>query len=299
MVLSFEDTPLFDWFKKNRVSILLMLAIVFGGNAYFYYAPGLVQKQNAESWSLYQTISSEIDLKENLSTKLAQAEADGLTYQWVVYSATRMALQADDANALEILRPRLSKLATSNSSKSWVATSGSEVLPIADILLAAIENSGSDKFDFDNQQPDGDSYVITVTDGAETTYDVVLGLFSAAANTVEHFTSNLDGIVGQDISNFSNVSLTVENGLEENDPAIAIERVRLFHSEGVLTTVATKDRDGSQKANTVQIMLQDNFFADGQSTVFGMITSGLDELKEAVAALPEGQSLTVTAVTKI
>ncbi len=45
-------------------------------------------------------------------------------------------------------------------------------------------------------------------------------------------------------------------------------------------------------------MLKDNFFADGQSTVFGVVTSGLDELKEALAGLGNDQTLTVSAVTE-
>jgi hypothetical protein len=45
-------------------------------------------------------------------------------------------------------------------------------------------------------------------------------------------------------------------------------------------------------------MLEDNFYADGQSSVFGAIISGLDEVKEAVAGLTSGQKLTVTAITK-
>ena len=47
-----------------------------------------------------------------------------------------------------------------------------------------------------------------------------------------------------------------------------------------------------------QIMLEDNFYADGQSSVFGVVTSGLEEIKEAVAGLDGDQKLTVTAVAK-
>ncbi|MFT7517553.1 MAG: hypothetical protein ACI84O_001348 [Myxococcota bacterium] len=298
MVLSFEETPLFDWFKKNRISIFLMLAIVFGGNAYFYYAPGLAHRQNADSWALYQTISAEIDLKENLSAKLTQAEQDTLTYPWFVYAATRMALQANDSQALDILKPRLSEIASSKEGMSWVASNNGETRPIASILLDAANDNGGSSMEFSNEAPDGDVYIMSVTDGIENTYELSISLYSAAPQTSEHFVANLEGLVGAEIKNFANISLAVENGLEEEAPAITIERNRLFHSEGVLCTVASGDGDGSQRANTVQIMLRDNFFADGQSTVFGAITSGLDEIKEAAAGLGNDHKLTVVSINK-
>ena len=299
MVLSFEDTPLFDWFKKNRVFILLMLVIIFGGNAYFYYAPSLSRQKNAESWSLYQTISSEIDLKENLSEKLALAEQDSLTYPWFVYAATRMALQASDQAALDILTPRLKTLSESEAGKSWVASNDDEVQPIASILYDAAVSADGGATSFNNPEPDGSSYTITLSDSAGITYDVTIGTYSGAAATAQHFIDNFEGIVGNSVTNFNNISLTIDNGLPEESQGLEVERARLFHSNGTLCTVATKERDGTQKPGAFQILLQDNYFADGQSTVFATITSGLEELVTAVASQEDGQVLTVTAVQEV
>ena len=297
MVLSFEDTPLSDWFSKNRVSLTLSIVIVFGGIYALEQWPSWQAGKQAESWALYQTVSGDVNLDENLGEKLAQAEQDQLTYPWFVYTTTRLALQAKNTGALSILRSHLEKIAASEEGRAWVAENNGETRPIADILLDSINGRGANTLDFDNPTPNGDTYTITLSDSEGNSYDIIASMFSESPLSAEHFAANADGLVGAEITNFNNVSLTAENGLEE-EATVEIERARLFHSAGVLCTVPGEDRDGSQKANVIQIMLEDNFYADGQSSVFGAITRGLDEVKGAVAELAGGQTLTITAVAK-
>jgi hypothetical protein len=297
MVLSFEDTPLSDWFSKNRVSLTLSIVIVFGGIYALEQWPSWQAGKQAESWALYQTVSGDVNLDENLGEKLAQAEQDQLTYPWFVYTTTRLALQAKNTGALSMLRSHLEKIAASEEGRAWVAENNGKTRPIADILLDSINGHGANTLDFDNPTPNGDTYTITLSDSEGNSYDIIASMFSESPLSAEHFAANADGLVGAEITNFNNVSLTAENGLEE-EATVEIERVRLFHSAGVLCTVPGEDRDGSQKANVIQIMLEDNFYADGQSSVFGAITRGLDEVKGAVAGLAGGQTLTITAVAK-
>jgi hypothetical protein len=297
MVLSFEDTPLSDWFSKNRVSLTLSIVIVFGGIYALEQWPSWQAGKQAESWALYQTVSGDVNLDENLGEKLAQAEQDQLTYPWFVYTTTRLALQAKNTGALSILRSHLEKIAASEEGRAWVAENNGKTRPIADILLDSINGRGANTLDFDNPTPNGDTYTITLSDSEGNSYDIIASMFSESPLSAEHFAANADGLVGAEITNFNNVSLTAENGLEE-EATVEIERARLFHSAGVLCTVPGEDRDGSQKANVIQIMLEDNFYADGQSSVFGVITRGLDEVKGAVAELAGGQTLTITAVAK-
>ena len=297
MVLSFEDTPLSDWFSKNRVSLTLSIVIVFGGIYALEQWPSWQAGKQAESWALYQTVSGDVNLDENLGEKLAQAEQDQLTYPWFVYTTTRLALQAKNTGALSILRSHLEKIAASEEGRAWVAENNGKTRPIADILLDSINGHGANTLDFDNPTPNGDTYTITLSDSEGNSYDIIASMFSESPLSAEHFAANADGLVGAEITNFNNVSLTAENGLEE-EATVEIERARLFHSAGVLCTVPGENRDGSQKANVIQIMLEDNFYADGQSSVFGVITRGLDEVKGAVAELAGGQTLTITAVAK-
>ena len=298
MVLSFEDTPLSDWFNKNRVSLTLFIVVVFGGIYALEQWPSWQAGKQAESWALYQTISGDVNIDENLGEKLAQAEQDQLTYQWFVYTTTRLALQAKNTDALNMLKSHLEKIAASAEGKTWVANNNGQTRPISEILLDAINGSDADSLIFKNPAPSGDSYTITISDSNENSYSVTVSMFSESPVSSENFAANIGGMVGEEINNFNNISLTVENGLSEDTATIAIDRSRLFHSAGVLCTVAGEDRDGSQKANTIQIMLKDNFYADGQSSVFGVVTSGLEEIKEAVAGLDGEQKLTVTAVAK-
>ena len=297
MVLSFEDTPLSDWFSKNRVSLTLSIVIVFGGIYALEQWPSWQAGKQAESWALYQTVSGDVNLDENLGEKLAQAEQDQLTYPWFVYTTTRLALQAKNTGALSMLRSHLEKIAASEEGRAWVAENNGKTRPIADILLDSINGHGANTLDFDNPTPNGDTYTITLSDSEGNSYDIIASMFSESPLSAEHFAANADGLVGAEITNFNNVSLTVKNGLTE-EATIEIERARLFHSAGVLCTVPGENRDGSQKANVIQIMLEDNFYADGQSSVFGAITRGLDEVKGAVAGLAGGQTLTITAVAK-
>ena len=297
MVLSFEDTPLSDWFSKNRVSLTLSIVIVFGGIYALEQWPSWQAGKQAESWALYQTVSGDVNLDENLGEKLAQAEQDQLTYPWFVYTTTRLALQAKNTGALSMLRSHLEKIAASEEGRAWVAENNGKTRPIADILLDSINGRGANTLDFDNPTPNGDTYTITLSDSEGNSYDIIASMFSESPLSAKHFAANADGLVGAEITNFNNVSLTAENGLEE-EATVEIERVRLFHSAGVLCTVPGENRDGSQKANVIQIMLEDNFYADGQSSVFGAITRGLDEVKGAVAGLAGGQTLTITAVAK-
>jgi hypothetical protein len=298
MVLSFEDTPLSDWFNKNRVNLTLFIVVVFGGIYALEQWPSWQAGKQAESWALYQTISGDVDIDENLGEKLAQAEQDQLTYQWFVYTTTRLALRAENTAALNMLKSHLEKIAASAEGKTWVANNNGQTRPIAEILLDAINGSSASSLIFENPTPSGNSYAITISDSNEKSYSITVSMFSEAPVSSENFAANIDGMVGSEITNFNNISLTVENGLSEDAPTIAIDRARLFHSAGVLCTIAGEDRDGSQKANTVQIMLEDNFYADGRSSVFGVVTSGLAEIKEAIAGLDDEQKLTVTAVIK-
>jgi hypothetical protein len=197
-----------------------------------------------------------------------------------------------------MLKSHLEKIAMSPEGKAWVASNNGQPQPIAEILLGAINSSGTSSLSFENPAPSGVSYIITISDSNEKSYDVTVSMFSEAPVSSGNFEANVEGMVGAEITNFNNVSLTVENGLPEDAPTIAIDRARLFHSAGVLCTVAGEDRDGGQKANTIQIMLEDNFYADGQSSVFGAVTSGLEEIKEAISSLGSGQKLTITAINK-
>ncbi|MAU93499.1 MAG: hypothetical protein CMJ93_04755 [Planctomycetes bacterium] len=297
MVLSFEDTPLSDWFAKNRVTLTLFIVVVFGGIYALEQWPSWQADKMAKSWALYQTVSGDVNLDENLGEKLAQAEQDQLTYPWFVYTTTRLALQAKNTDALNMLKLHLEKIAASEEGKAWVADNNGQTRPIADILLDSINGREANTLDFDNPAPGGDTYIITLSDSNENSYEIVASMFSESPLSAEHFAANADGLVGAEITNFNNISLTAENGLGEA-ATVEIERARLFHSAGVLCTVPGEDRDGSQKANVIQILLEDNFYADGQSSVFGAITSGLNEIKVAAAELASGQVLTITAVTK-
>ena len=298
MVLSFEDSPIFDWYKKNRIFILFLIIIVFGGNAYLYFAPGMAKENNAKEWTRFQTRTAEIDLKENFAAQISAAKDDAITFPWFLYTATRAALQSNDETALSLLKNEL--LALDASSDQWKGISAEgEPLSIRSLLVDIIEGQANLPT-FVNPEPKGSSYLITISDSLERTYEISISLYSEVKQAAMWLEDNVDALVGQEIENFNNLSLTI-NGLTSGSPTgeLQVERNRLFHEAGTISTLPTGETDGSQKQDVLQILLEDNYMADGISTVIGKITSGLEDLKTAIAEQKDEEALKITAVKAI
>ena len=294
MVLSFEDSPIFDWYKKNRVFILFLIVVVFGGNAYLYFAPSMTKGKNAEEWTRFTTRSAEINLEENFAAQIAAAREDQNTFQWFLYSATRAALQSNNQTALSILKNEL--LSLEGSSDKWKGIDGDgQAYPIKTLLIEAI-NGQTNLPKFTNPEPKGNSYLISVSSDKKETYEIYFTLYSEDGQTAMWLEDGIGGLEGQEIENFNNRSITIK-GLAPPAGELKVEREnRLFHESGVLTTLPTGESDGSQKQDVLQILLEDNYMADGISTVIGKITGGLEELKVALAEQEGGSPLKIESI---
>ena len=296
--MEFEDTPLFDWLKKNRIFLLVLLIGIMAIAAYERFGPTLRDNAQIQSWTLFQTITSGLDPDENLAASLEQARADDRIYPWVVFGATKAALLQRNTTALETLKPELTSLASGED--GWKLSTPSGAVTIASFLLERTNEmqAGGSK-EFANPEPTGAAVKVVVTDSLETTYELTIGTFEGAAPiSSELFLSAVEAgtFNGVTIETFAGRSLKVPGLGAESGPPLERE-FGYFHFAGSLSMIPKSGSPGEQEADAIQILLEDNTFSDGTSTVFAAITEGLESFKTAVQAAEADTTFTVTSAT--
>lgn len=304
MVLSFEDTPLFDWLKKNRLFLLGLTILIVGFQGYQYYAPTLKYSKQANAWSLFDVLVQDmsLDFDANLSPSLLQAEEHPLIYPWVVFTATNTALAIGDEDALATLQPILEKLTSDKDASQWVSLPESgEVTPIASLLLSRVADfKTKGPSVWENPTPSGTSIKMVVTSSKGEAYAVTVGLFEEDAPAASAaFLSAVESgaLVGVDVSSFG-ASLSFRDYAPEAEESLPLERKHgLYHMAGTLSTTAAPGEPGMQEADSVVVYLQDNFGVDGRSTVFGAITEGFEALRTGLQAPGTEASFAITEAT--
>jgi hypothetical protein len=297
--MEFEDTPLFDWLKKNRLFLLVLLVGILALAANERFGPAIRDGAIAKSWDLFQTVTADLNIDENLSSSLQLAREDDRIFPWIVFGATKAALLQRNMNALQTLRPELEGLSSgSGSNLAMASPSGS--ISIASFLLERVtEMEAGESKTFVNPEPAGTSVKFVVTDSLETTYEFTVGTYEASApGASELFLSAVEAgtFVAMPLTGFGGRTLKLEGlGAEASPP---LERdFGFFHLAGSLSTIQKPGEPGEQEVDSIQILLEDNTFADGQATVFGSITAGLDELKTAIISADPEITFTVTSAT--
>jgi hypothetical protein len=297
--MEFEDTPLFDWLKKNRLFLLVLLVGILAIAANERFGPAIRNSAIAKSWDLFQTVTADLNLDENLSSSLQLARDDERIFPWFVFGATKAALLQRNMNALQILRPELEGLQSGDAANLKIA-SPAGAMSIASFLLERVDEmeAGNTKT-FTNPEPTGAAVKFVVTDSLETTYEFTVGTYEDAApgatelflTAVEAGTFNTMPLTG-----FGGRTLKLEGLGAESSPPLERD-FGYFHLAGALSTIQKPGEPGEQETDAIQILLEDNTFADGQATVFATITSGMDELKTAITSSDPEVTFTVTSAT--
>ncbi|MGB0951925.1 MAG: peptidylprolyl isomerase [Planctomycetota bacterium] len=290
MVLSFEDTPLFDWLRKNRFFLLGLAVLVVGIQGYNYYAPGIKYSKQAEAWNLFETIAISLgtDFDANLSADLSRAEAYPTIYPWVVFAATNQALGSDNTLALDTLKPKLSALVQDERVSGYKAIPASgEVTNIAAVLLAQVEDKQSHSVkSWSNPEPTGAKVKIVITDSDGNTYDMVAGLYEGIAPSASSaFITAVDEglLIGKDVTSTGGAFSLRDYNPEATDSLPLERQYGYFHMAGALATSVVPGEPGQQEPDALTVYLQDATRADGSTTVFGSVTEGLEALQEAMA----------------
>lgn len=296
MVLDFEDTPLFDWLKKNRLFLLVLFTGIIGLAAYDRFGPALREKGRIESWSLYNSALAGLDLDENLASSMQLVKGDDRVYPWFLFHAATIALRNGNEAALGTLRPELEAIA---STSKWKLASNNGPISVAAFLVERIDESGSGVMDWSNPTPTGTSVKIVVTDSLETAYEITVGMYEDAAPLAsEAFLAAVESgsLVGETVDSFGGRTIRL-NGLgAEESPALEC-KYGYFHLAGSLSMIPKPGSPGEQELEAVQLSLEDNTFADGTSTVFAHMTEGLEEFRAGVQAAPQDVTYTLTSAT--
>lgn len=304
MVLTFEDTPLFDWLKKNRFYILAFVVVVVGIQAYREYMPGMVQGQQKASWALYQDIVAQFDPETNVSESLARGRQDDRIFPWLVYAIAQGSLDARNRSALEQVKPELDRLAGLEAEKAWKVPAEVDAVAIPSQLQQRVDEFlASTEQEVVNPAPTGSRVEVTVTDGAESTYSFTVGLFEEQAPvTAAAFLDAVEAgrFVDQSLTTLVNrqcswTGMKPEEG--ENLPKES--QFGIFHVSGALSTVIVPGVPGEQNPDIIQLLIEDNFSTDGTTTVFGQVVEGLDRLRELVNGATEGQNYVISATTLV
>jgi len=300
MVLSFEDTPLFDWLRKNRFFLLGLAILVVGIQGYNYYAPSLKYSKQAEAWTAFETIITSLgtDFDANLSADLARAEEHPTIYHWVVFSAASQALATGNTMALSTLKPRLSALIEDETASGYKALpSNGEVTNIASVLYARLEDLESQgTMTWENPEPTGTKVKLVVTGSDASSYEFVAGLYEGVAPLASAaFLSAVDSgdLIGKDLRATGGM-IGLEGFNDELTETLPVEaQYGYFHLPGSLATVVASE-PGQQEPDAFRLYLQDATRIDGTSTVFGSITEGLEELQDAMAQQDVERTFAIT-----
>jgi len=299
MVLSFEDTPLFDWFQKNRFLIIGLVVLVVAIQYYRTMAPRWQAQSQQESWALYQDVIAEFDPETNVSESLARAKQDDRVYPWFVYAASQGALADKNREALRILKPELSALAASSDAQNWRVPSEEGATAIPAVLLQGVDDFlANEDQDVTNPEPTGERVNITVTDGVESTYTFTVGLYSeqAPATTAAFLDAVNNGrFVGEKLTTIAERQASWTGLSEEDAPNLPKEKhFGIFHLAGSLSTVIVPGQPGEQNPDTIQLLTTTNHSTDGTTTVFGMVVEGLEGLQDLVNNAGAEQSYTIS-----
>ena len=304
MVLSFEDTPLFDWLKKNRLFLLGLTILIVGFQGYQYYAPNLKFTKQANAWTLFDVLVQDmsLDFDANLSPSILQAEEYPTIYPWVVFTATNSALATGNESALATLQPLLENLASDKDASQWVSLPESgEVTPIATVLLSRVSDfKKTGPVVWENPEPSGAKVQLVVTSSLGESYTISAGLYeedAPAASAAFLNAVETGALVGVDVSSYG-ASLSFRDFGTEDMESLPLERKHgLYHLAGTLSTTVAPGEPGQQQADSVVLYLQDNFGADGGSTVFGSMTEGLEALQAAFSVPGSDTTFAITEAT--
>lgn len=297
--------PLMDWVLANKVTLAVFLTAVAVIAVMQDQLPKRAEANRRQSWELHgQAIKS---LETGISASripsiLELTREDDRVHPWVVARMVQMAFFQGDRESLQALQPEVDRLVSEGSlSGVRVAKDGQAV----DILVFLKDQMNAElsqpEIKFSNPEPTGQKVKLTLAADAENSYEITLGLYpDAAPETCKAFLEAVSEgrLVDQEIE-FQGEALLRATGMakedqdqesdedsEEEPNSLPLEvKWGYFHYQGALTTQTLIGAEsGGQDPDVFSIQLQDQNYSDGNSTVFGKVVEGMEEL-ESLRAL--------------
>ncbi|MBC8327236.1 MAG: hypothetical protein ISR76_06355 [Planctomycetes bacterium] len=306
------ENPAVTWVKENKGYLLFLLLMIAGIASWQQFWPRYQQGGLTNSWGLFQELTSD---PANFSVAkveetLSRSRTDSRIHPWVVHTGVSSALSSNDLEALRILRSELQALTKDGTLAGYrlVGDDGPESVFAYSLAMAERALNPEAERVFTNPAPTGHTIRFSVKVNDQDTYDFEAGLYEdsspeACALLLEAVRSgrlvDLEGVrQGSFGLRFKGL---VENGVEHELP---LERQwGYFHLPGALYLNMVAGKPGQMDPSALELGIEKAHHLDAQSSVIGMLTSGLehlDQFKLADADTPDPiASMVLTSIQVI
>jgi cyclophilin family peptidyl-prolyl cis-trans isomerase len=292
------ENPAISWAKENKGYLTFLILALTLGSAFNYYWPRHQQQSLSTSWGLFQELTADPAnfSGEKVGETLARAREDARTFPWVVHTGVTAAIQAKDDQALGILKGELEALAQDPDLAGYrlVGDNGPESVFAYSLALVQQAMSPDAERSFTNPEPTGARVKFVLTANGSDTYEFEAALYpEAAPQACERFLAALGagrmaGAPGLRQGSFGfKFTGKADESADEVEPLMVERSFGYFHLPGALTLVQTPGEVGQMAEDTFELTIAAAPHLDGQTTVFGMITSGLEQLEALQYAGPD------------
>ena len=276
-----STTPMGDWYRENRNFVLMMIVALSVGLGYNYYAPRNAASSGQATWSAFAEIRATPGgayTSENLGETLTRARSEEIIHPWVVLAGIQDCLSRADNDSLQTLTEEARALQKSGSLGELNTPSNGSQVPVFELAIARAEEAlaGGTARVFDNPTPTGRTISITLSDGADVTYEISIGLFEdVAPNACEAFIGmvNDNSLIGRVIGRSGAFGLTFKpEELNDELDGLATETAfGYYHKVGALSFNQKPGAAHLGDLESLELTIKDSFHLDGRTTVFGKL----------------------------
>lgn len=294
-----SENPAVAWARENRKSLITILAALTLGLSLNYYLPRHRVSSLAGSWSLYDEIVADPANfePERVEQTLARARTDSRVYPWILHQMVATALQRQDRTVLQRLRGELEAVALDQDYAGLRIVGDDGPAPFFQHSLGLVDEvlRPGEVPEFTNPAPTGEKVRFTLAGPAEESFVFEAGLYpDAAPEACAWFLAKVRSGAFADLAGqpFGVTGIKFAGlAAEGEEPRLAVERKwGFFHKLGCLGLIQATDGSGKMDPDAFQITVQDAAQLDGRATMFGMLTSGQDQLERlaTLISVPEG-----------
>ncbi|RMH04999.1 MAG: hypothetical protein D6702_01450 [Planctomycetota bacterium] len=282
------ENPAVTWAKENKGYLAFLLLVITVTASWNYFWPRYKRQDLGASWSLYQELAQPANFTaDKIEETLSRARGDERIFPWLVQTGVSAAIQQEDLDALRILRGELEKLAQDPDLEGFRVVGDAGLEPLFAHTLARVDQAldPNSTREFVNPAPTGPKVRFTVQVNGQDDYTFEAGLYpEAAPEACAWFleaarNGDLVGRPGTRQGSFSfQFSAEQPEGSEAKSLPLEVQW-GFFHLQGALwLSRDTGGKPTEMKAGAFELGIMDAPHLDGQTTVFGHLTSGAEQL---------------------
>ena len=299
------ENPAITWAKENKAYLAFLLLVITGIASYQHFWPRYQRDNLTGSWSLFQELTADPAhfQADRVEETLSRSRSDDRVHPWVVHAGVTNALNSGDLEALRTLRSELQVLASNEDLSGYrlVGETGPESLFAYSLAMVDRALAPEAEREFTNPAPTGTKIRFTVTVNETDAYDFEAGLYEdASPEACAAFLALLRSgrLAGQPGLRQGSFGFEFTGAVDEEAEATDLVAERewgYFHLAGALYLTQTPGSPGQVDPNSFELGIADAPHLDGQTSVIGMVTSGVQHL-EALQYLGPNVEDTVTSM---